>query len=254
VTRPLAVLGMMRSGTSAVAGVLDALGVSFGPPDRWLEPNDANPTGFREHKGIIALNDELLARLGGTWFALPDPTPGWETDRALEDLRVRARSIIARDLATSEYWAWKDPRTSLTLPFWHGLVPTVAHVICVRNPIEAARSLAALEWAQKRIGDPHRVGLDLWLRFTSSALEHTLGRRRLVVFFDDLLANPLGEADRLAAFAGLASDVTRDQRRAIGDFVRAPFKHQLADEPSRMDELRHPALELYAELERARDV
>ncbi len=70
-SRALCILGMMRTGTSAVAGLLDLLGVHFGPKDRLLEPNVANPSGFWEHRGVIALNDELLARLGGSWHTPP---------------------------------------------------------------------------------------------------------------------------------------------------------------------------------------
>jgi len=62
-SRAVCVLGMMRTGTSAVAGVLELMGAHFGPEERLLEPNVANPAGFREHKGIIPLNDELLAHL-----------------------------------------------------------------------------------------------------------------------------------------------------------------------------------------------
>ena len=171
VTRPLTVLGMMRSGTSAVAGVLDALGVSFGPPARWLEPNDASDRLPRaqghhhpERQAARPARRDLVrasrpdAGLGEGSGARRPP------HSSSLDHRARPRDVRALGV--------EGPRTSLTLPFWHGLVPTVAHVICVRNPTEAARSLAALEWARKRIEDPYHVGLDLWLRFDERARAH----------------------------------------------------------------------------------
>ena len=42
-SRAICVLGMMRTGTSAVAGMLELLGVHFGPEEHLLEPNVANP-------------------------------------------------------------------------------------------------------------------------------------------------------------------------------------------------------------------
>jgi len=248
VSHAVCVLGMMRTGTSAVAGVLDLMGVHFGPEHRLLEPNVANPAGFREHKEVIALNDELLARLGGTWWAPPEVRDCWEDDPGLDDLRGRAAAIIESDLATRDVWAWKDPRTCLTLPFWQALVPSLVHVICLRGPAETVQSLAAMEWAVRRLDHSYETGLDLWLRYTTGALDHTAGRSRLLVFYDDLLDDPRRLSDRLAAFADLSDRLTPAREQAIEDFLRPALRHHVAvgDPRDRSDE--HPAFALYAGL------
>ena len=244
-SRAVCVLGMMRTGTSAVAGVLELLGVHFGPEERLLEPNVANPAGFREHTGIIALNDELLARRGGTWYAPPEDRAGWEDAPELDDLRRQARGIVESDLATREAWAWKDPRTCLTLPFWQGVVPSLLPIVCVRGPAETAQSFATMGWAAvDRLERPYETGLDLWLRYTSDALDETQGRARLLVFYDDLVDDPLGQSDRLAAFSDLSKGLTPDQRRTIGEFLRPSLRHQRPRERSG----EHPAFTLYSRL------
>ena len=53
----VSVLGMPRSGTSAAARMLNLLGASLG--NDLAEPNDFNPTGVWEHRGIRAINEEL---------------------------------------------------------------------------------------------------------------------------------------------------------------------------------------------------
>ena len=247
-SRAICVLGMMRTGTSAVAGVLELLGAHFGPKEHLLEPNVANPTGFREHRGILDVNNELLGRLGGTWYAPPALRVGWADDPELEDLRERAARLVESDLAPYDVWAWKDPRTCLTLPFWQELVPELLPVVCLREPSETARSFAELGemgWtAVQQLSDPFETGLDLWLRYTGDALERTLGRARLLVFYDELVEDPLGQSGRLAAFAGLSGCLTPGRRRTIEEFLRPSLRHQLPRETSG----EHPAFALYARL------
>jgi len=256
VSRAICVLGMMRTGTSAVAGVLELLGVHFGPDDRLLEPNVANPTGFREHKGIIALNDEVLARLGGAWYAPPDVRGGWENDRELDDLRRRAAAIIESDLATHDVWGWKDPRTCLTLPFWRTLEPDLLSVVCLRRPTETAQSLAEMGemgWtAVERLEQPFETALDLWLRYTTDALDHTRGQARLLVVYDEILDDPVRESRRLAAFVGLSDRLTPGCKKAIERFLRPTLRHHVAAD-SRCGSAEHPAYALYARLLRERE-
>jgi hypothetical protein len=242
---------MMRTGTSALAGVLELMGVHFGPQERLLAPNIANPAGFREHTSIVALNDELLARRGGAWYAPPDDRDGWQEDPALEDLRQQATAIVESDLATRDVWAWKDPRTCLTLPFWQALVPDLVPVICLRGPADVAQSLATMGWAAvDRLDQPYRTALDLWLRYTRGALDHTRGKARLLVFYDKLIDDPDRQSERLAAFTGLSERLTPSVRREIEGFIRPALRHHLEAARPRCQE--HPAYALYSELE-ARD-
>ena len=247
-SRAVCVLGMMRTGTSAVAGILDLLGVHFGPEERLLQPNVANPAGFREHKGIIALNDELLERLGGTWYQPPTTPPGWQERSDLDDLRARATALIEVELAPHEVWAWKDPRTCLTLPFWQALVPDLSPVICLRRPAEAAQSLATMGWAAvDRLDRPYETALDLWLRYTRDARDGTRGRARLLVFYDELLADPGGQSERIAAFAGLSERLTPAVRQEIEGFIQPVFRQ--GPDAADLRSSKHPASVLYAELE-----
>jgi hypothetical protein len=236
---------MMRTGTSAVAGVLGLLGVRLGDPERLLPPNPANPTGFSEHVEVIAINDELLASQGGTWYAPPAFPDAWERDPALDDLRARARRLIAAELAPADRWGWKDPRTCLTLPFWQDIVPDAAYLICLRSPAESARSLAAMSWVQKRVEQPYERGLDLWLRYVRGALDHTEGRPRLLVSYDRLVGDGEREAARIAAFAGLEERLAApESRAAVAAYLTPSLRHQRGANVTPD----HPAMTLYAAL------
>lgn len=107
------VLGMHRSGTSAVANVLHHLGISMG--DRLFEANQWNVHGYYEDIDFFDVNVELFHAAGGHWGNPPSAEAIQETGRwfvpQMEQIvrwKVRARST----------WGWKDPRTAITMPVW----------------------------------------------------------------------------------------------------------------------------------------
>jgi hypothetical protein len=92
---PLVVLGMHRSGTSAITRTVNLLGVPLGASDDLMPANEGNPTGYWESRALVDLNDEILACFGGSWSAPPILEAGWEWDPRLDPIRCRARSVFA---------------------------------------------------------------------------------------------------------------------------------------------------------------
>src|ERR1041385_2527931 len=134
------IAGMHRSGTSMVAQLLHWCGIYFGPKDRLIPATPENPDGHWEYAPIVNLNDDLLNELGGGW----DQPPKLESNWLLQPDVVRQKLAAAKILKEFDghaHWGWKDPRTSLILPFWDDLCPTTKIVVCLRNPLEVAASL-----------------------------------------------------------------------------------------------------------------
>ncbi len=73
----IVVLGMHRSGTSAVTRVLNLLGADVGPAADLIAEYD-NPSGHWENKTLTACNDRILAAFGRSWDFPPWLTGGWE--------------------------------------------------------------------------------------------------------------------------------------------------------------------------------
>ena len=128
---------MHRSGTSMVARILSECGVYLGESDELLPPAKDNVAGHFEHQEFVQLNDDVLATLGGAWDVVPPRYAIWRR-RRLEPLRARAASLVER-MRPHAPWGWKDPRTSLTLPFWLDVVPDLRLVVCVRDVVEVER-------------------------------------------------------------------------------------------------------------------
>jgi glycosyltransferase involved in cell wall biosynthesis len=208
----ICVLGMSRSGTSLTARVLNLAGVDLGPERELLggelrqlagegeevlaRAREANPDGFWEHYRMMRLNERILRAFGGSWREPPDLPPGWEESERLEAERREARALLAASFGGRALWAWKDPRNSLTLPFWRRLIGGLRCVICLRNPADVAASL------QRRDGIALEDGVALWLRYLAAALTNTSGRPRLLVRYESYFEDPIGAARRLACFAG----------------------------------------------------
>jgi len=64
----IAVLGMHRSGTSCLTGLLEDAGVPLGDVQK---ENPHNPLGNQENLRIMHLHDAVLAANGGSWDAPP---------------------------------------------------------------------------------------------------------------------------------------------------------------------------------------
>lgn len=203
--RGVCVLGSPRSGTSLTTRILNLLGVDLGGKgDLMPARRGNNPAGFWEHKGIADLNEGVFATLSETpppylqgWRWPPALRPGWEKDPKLDPLRQTAREILDHDLAGDGLWGWKDPRNSLTLPFWQALVPGLCYVICVRHPLEVAASLLA------RDAMPREEALALWQRYMSAALDHTEGCPRIFVDYESYFPDWEHQVARLADFLDL---------------------------------------------------
>jgi hypothetical protein len=217
------VLGMHRSGTSLVTRMLNLLGVYLGPEEKLMHPGPDNPVGFWEHEEFVAMNKEILSRYGGSWDEPPDFQPGWESSPRLSDLRGAALELVAREFGRSELWGWKDPRNSVTLPFWQLLVPGMRYVVCVRNPLDVARSLAHRDGFS-----PEKAG-NLWVAHVEASLMNTAGQDRLILFYEDVMTDWPEELSRLSSLMGEPDAAAFDHvRTAVWGEVHEELHHHRA--------------------------
>jgi hypothetical protein len=202
------VIGMHRSGTSALAGALDAMGLSAGKPDGLMRADRANPAGYYEQQGVADLNDEILSDLGGAWDCPPELTGGWSADPALAPFVSRAAELVDACMAGQNF-VLKDPRIAILLPLWRrALLDRCSVVMIVRNPVEVAWSLF------RRDGLPLLTGMALWASYNRAALAGLDGLPVHICSYEDLVTAPtptLGEvAASLQAWEELPEPVDLD--------------------------------------------
>lgn len=216
----ICVTGMHRCGTSLVARVLNLLGVGLGPEEHLMGPRESNPKGHWENQPTVDLNDEILAFLGGSWDEPPALDPCWHRSPGIVNLRQKAEAILQADFAGVDLWAWKDPRSSVTLPFWQDMLPPLKYVICLRNPLDAASSLL-----QRNHFSIEKSGR-LWLTYIASAIKNTSGQPRLFVFYEDLLNDWRAQVARIVTFINRPGSTPDAAAMAsIAEFVDQELGH-----------------------------
>src|SRR3954452_5171970 len=211
--RAICIAGAHRSGTSMVTRLLHGCGLYLGPKDGLMPPQADNPDGFWEHLGFVALNDDLLSARGGAWD-LPPKSNENLSDERLEPLRMKARLLI-EGFQSAPVWGWKDPRNSLTLPFWEELLPDLKTLIMVRNPLEVAYSMG------KRNGTSYAFGLRLWEIYNRRLIETAGNHQRLFTHYDLFFDKAEKELERIANFVGLADA----KIRSAADLVATKRRH-----------------------------
>lgn len=203
-----------------VARLLGLCGLHLGESGDFSEPISSNPEGHWEHRRFRGINDQLLDYWGAGWDYPPNLTVDWH-DQGLIPLRREAEHLI-RELEPYEPWGWKDPRNSLTLPFWLDLLRRPKVVVAIRNPLEVAESL------QKRNESSAAFCVNLWLAY-HKALEAACPReQRIFVHYDAFFEKPEMELRRLVDFLDIPTppsqirEATRSVKRRLRHHSVAP--------------------------------
>ncbi len=181
----LLVLGMHRSGTSALTRVLNLLGASL--PKNVLGAAPGNETGYWEPKRLAVLHDELLAEAGSSWYdwrkldlsVLPPPR--------LDYYRSEIRRLVEEEYGDSELFVLKDPRITRFVGFFSSALEEadicVRPIITFRNPLEVAISL------EKRDQFSQSSSCLVWLRHVLDAEFVTRSAPRVLTSYDTMLAD-----------------------------------------------------------------
>lgn len=199
------VLGMSRSGTSAVAGMFVHAGFFGGPAEQLSGATEANPLGHFEHLGTMSANELVLEQLNGSWMDPPEEEVQLRgADTALPVLREAFDRIAAG--AGGAPIVIKDPRIGVMMPLWRPIIDGQLHpVLVVREPTEIARSLRV------RDGTPTAFGLAAWELHMTELLAQLKGRCVTVVPYAWLAADP----DRAAAVIETAVGHLEPSRAAV---------------------------------------
>lgn len=185
----ICIAGMHRSGTSMVARLLHACGLSLGPEDELNRPAPHNREGQYENPGFVQLNEDILAQFGGRWDDPPSFPPSWEFTPEAGSFLERGENLVGQ--FRRHNWGWKDPRNALTLPFWLRLIPDLKVIVCVRNPLEVARSLFL------RGDSMNPFQFQLWLAYYRQLLSAIQSEHCLVTHYQSYFQNPCAELRRV---------------------------------------------------------
>jgi len=247
VKRLVLVVGVGRSGTSLLAGVLGQLGFHIPQPE--VTADDTNPKGFGEPRWVVDFHSRLMRRLRVIVF---DARPvAFEKTAAVEDA-AELRSWLAGELAQADDVVIKDPRVGWFLTLWKracdGLDVQVGQVTMLRHPAEILTS------ARKSYGDwqSDASRAAAWLNVMLETERQTRGARRIYIRYEDLLADWRAQMDRAGRVLELPllTDIAPERAAAVDAFVdpglhRARTGWEGLDVPERVSTLCDRVWELF---------
>lgn len=226
----LLVLGMHRSGTSAVSRICNLLGMDLG--GEVLTPQaGVNEAGFWEHQRVVALNESMLDALHKRWFDIG--AFDWEAvdsgQRA--SLQARAETLLRSEFRGKGAVLIKDPRMCRLLSMWLPAATAVGLdcriVLVLRHPLAVARSLA------QRDGFDLDTGYCLWLRHVLEAELATRRLPRVFIDYDTLVSDPRAGARRIIDGLDLGAVTGDPSRLDLDGAVPQSLRHHLL--PARSD-------------------
>jgi hypothetical protein len=227
-SRGIIILGMHRSGTSAITRGVQALGAHLG--SNLLGARFDNPTGYWEDKAIIDLHDRLLALLGITWEDWDLIDESWWGSATVSLFVTEARHYLVSQFLSWPLWAFKDPRTLRMLPLWRRVLSALdvetCHLLIIRNPLGVVESLY-----QRQSMDRARAHC-LWLAYVVPHLASVLDGRLTVVDYDLFMDNPQRQLRRIAERLQIAP--SRPSAAAtnayFAEFLQPDMRHVQFDE------------------------
>ena len=191
------VLGMHRSGTSMLSGLL-VIGMGYKTGAPLIGGAFDNPKGFFELIPAVLQNDEFMAKQRIYWSV---NVIAYNYQKALQDkedgvvkFKEGKKALAVYNNPDNVPWLQKDPRMCITLKTW---LPLLTHepaiVFTYRHPLEVAMSL-------KKREDSFTLdhGLRLWIVYNMRALQNSQGLCRVLTSNEAVLTNPLEEVRRIS--------------------------------------------------------
>jgi hypothetical protein len=201
------VLGMGRSGTSAVAGLFAAAGFYPGREVDLFGGDQHNPRGYFEHKDMFRINEEILGELGATWYQPPSAQAQLAARASVSGRLQEVFERLLREGGGAPV-VLKDPRIGVMWELWAPVLAGRLHpVMVIRDSLEVGLSL------QRRDGTPVPFGLAAW-----------------ELHMEGLLRDLRGSIVTIAPYAGLARAPD-----LAGEIVASTVTRLTADRVVRVD-------------------
>lgn len=219
------VLGMHRSGTSALARLVGYLDIAL--PSDGIDAHPDNSKGYWEPQAVVAVDDRILRTARTSWF---DPRP-FPLDRIPPGVRsahrADLRSAIWQSYGNASRIVIKDPRLCRLVPMITDALAedgrAVRAVLMLRSPAAVAQSL------HRRDRSTTAYAHALWLRHMIDAERATRDLPRVVLTYDSLLDDWHAPMARLARLAGRAAWTPDDATvQAIDAFLDHDLRHHSA--------------------------
>jgi len=207
-SKTVVTLGMHRSGTSLIAGILSKIGVNMGK--RMLGRTFSNPLGHFEDEDFFNLNEKILEFTGGNWRNPPN-----KEDILAQKDKFRKEILDLISIKNKEkYWGWKDPRTSLTIQLYLPYLKNPCFIVCHRQAKAVTESLLQRDRIDIQEGmklwEIYEKRIDIFFKEFSKL-------KRLDLHYENVIAEPEETVRKIIDFINL--NITKERYENALSFV-----------------------------------
>lgn len=215
------VVAPARSGTSAVAGLLQILGVNLGT--NLFGPNEFNTKGHFENIALVKQGVPFLEKFNSDSWLVSYPTYQ-RNDYIDYDIMVKQiRSVMLEEFRDSSLIGFKWSPLSLLLPIFIEAAESLGYtpkiIVVIRDPLKIVDS-----WKKRW---PHYKKEEVLLSIANNycnILRSINGYDVLSIEYDKLLSNPKNEILKLQAFLPEAKKY-KDAKKEIMGFLNKDLRH-----------------------------
>ena len=179
------IMGMHRSGTSALAHLTQEMGANLGA--ELIAASFDNPEGFFEHARLVAFNNQIFETLGLHWDATVLLPAEWQKNEKIQAIQQQIITWLQTEFANAQTIVLKDPRLCRLLPIWLeaaqqlGWNANAIHIF--RDISEIAHSFAVRE------NTDHRKAVILSVLYLVEAERATRSIPRVMLTYDQLFGD-----------------------------------------------------------------
>ena len=198
--RMTVVLGMHRSGTSALSGMLAQAGLNA--PCDALGATDNNKRGYWESESLVTLSDQFLLSENSHWSQLHEWSATWCAAPQVQSWAEAYLQQMSCVFDCTQHVLLKDPRLcilfeSLGSYLMHPLI-RIDFLLMIRSPVEVVASLVKAE------GVDIKTALDLWIGSVLRSEFLSRQHPRRLVHYDQLIRDPESVLDSCCSMWGLS--------------------------------------------------
>ncbi len=215
------IIGMHRSGTSAIAGLINILGINFGK--ELMPATKHNEKGYFENINIYKINEEILKDIGSSWDNTEELPIGWEKNINIQ--KNKLLNFIEEEFKNDEVFAIKDPRLSLLLPIYLEILEKLnISPILILSEREDAEIIKSIE---KRDGFDLVKTVNIIKKYKKE-LEKNIKDLKYPIIkinYNELIKNTKTTTNKIAGIIGIKTEATDELDNKIKCFVSPTLKH-----------------------------
>jgi len=218
--KAILVLGMHRSGTSAMMGIIRILGVDIGNPERLKHKDQWNEKGYLENPDFQFFERRLIGEEGWRYV---------EGERIIYKKLASKRNefqAIVNKYNRSPLWGYKAIR-SMLFPEIFKMIPNIYFIITIRSPDNIAKSLGKF-WGphagkgQMLNREAFRLYGIYYFRFLRWLSRNSYPY--IFVNYNDLIDNPEAVMRKVANFIGVK--LTENHIKRGKQWIEKRLRHQ----------------------------